>query len=83
VVERFARAIAKSNDYASEHPDEVRALIPEFTQIEPAVAAKIRLPSWPSEIDRERVEELAAYAARYKVIEKAPPLEELIWDGAP
>jgi NitT/TauT family transport system substrate-binding protein len=82
VVERFQRAITKSLDYATQHPDEARATIPEFTQIPPEVAKKIRLPLWPSEIDRAQLEDLAELSVQYGVIEKAPPLDELIWEGA-
>jgi NitT/TauT family transport system substrate-binding protein len=82
VVERFQRAIVKSLDHATQNPDAARATIPEFTQIPPEVAKEIRLPLWPSEIDREHLSELADYAVTYKVIEEAPPLDELIWEGA-
>ena len=82
VVERFARAMNKSSAYASAHPAEARATIPEFTQIPPAVADKIRLPLWPTQIDRAQLQNLANYAVRYKVIKKAPPLDDLIWQGA-
>ena len=82
VVERFAKAMNKSSDYATENPEEARATIPKFTQIPPDVARKIRLPQWPTEIDRDQLQELIDYAVQYKVIEKAPPLEELIWEKA-
>ncbi len=84
VVERFARAMNKSSDYATENPGEARATIPEFTQIPADVAEKIRLPLWPTEIDREQLQELIDYAVQYEVIEedKKPPLEDLIWEGA-
>ena len=82
VVERFARAMNKSSDYASENPDEARATIPQFTKIPAEAAKKIRLPLWPTEIDREQLQQLVDFAVKYKVIEKAPPLDELIWEGA-
>ena len=84
VVERFARAMNKSSDYATENPDEARATIPEFTQIPADVAKKIRLPLWPTEIDREQLQQLIDYAVQYRVIEedKKPALDDLIWEGA-
>jgi len=82
VVERFARAINKSSDYATKNPDEARATIPTFTQIPPDVAKKIRLPLWPPEIDREQLQTLLDYAVQYKVIEKPPKLDDVIWEGA-
>ena len=82
VVEAFARAINKSSEYATAHPDEARATIPTFTKIPPDVAKKIRLPLWPPEIDREQLQTLLDYAVQYKVIEKPPKLDEVIWEGA-
>jgi NitT/TauT family transport system substrate-binding protein len=82
VAERFARAINKSSQYASRHPAEARAMIPKFTQIPRAVADKIRLPLWPTDIDRKQLQQLADYAVQYKVIKKPPSLDELIWEGA-
>jgi NitT/TauT family transport system substrate-binding protein len=82
VVKRFTRAINRSNAYASTHPAEVRAVIPEFTKIPPAVAKKIRLPVWPPEIDRAQVQQLADYSKRYELIKEVPSLDDLIWSGA-
>ncbi|MEA2179966.1 MAG: NitT/TauT family transport system substrate-binding protein [Solirubrobacteraceae bacterium] len=82
VAERFARAINKSSQYATDHPDEARAIIPEFTQIEPAVAEKIRLPLWPTEIDRAQLEDLVGYTEKYGVIDETVPVDEMVWEGA-
>jgi NitT/TauT family transport system substrate-binding protein len=82
VVERFARAMNKSTQYATDHPDEARAIIPEFTQIPPEVAEKIRLPVWQTEIDRAQLEDLVGYTQKYGVIEKPVPADELVWEGA-
>jgi NitT/TauT family transport system substrate-binding protein len=82
VVEAFARAINKSSDYATAHPDEARATIPTFTKIPPDVAKKIRLPLWPTTIDRTKLQTLLDYAVKYKVIEKPPKLDDVIWEGA-
>jgi NitT/TauT family transport system substrate-binding protein len=82
VVKRFAKAMNRSTDYAREHPDEARAILPDFTKIPPDVGKKIFLPSWPSEIDREQLRQLAGYAKRYGVVEKELNLDDLIWEGA-
>jgi NitT/TauT family transport system substrate-binding protein len=82
VVKRFAKAMNRSTDYAREHPDEARAILPDFTKIPPDVGKKIRLPSWPSEIDREQLQELADYAKQYGVVKKELKLDDLIWSEA-
>jgi NitT/TauT family transport system substrate-binding protein len=82
VVERFAKAMNRSNEYAATHPEEVRAILGEYTQIPPEVAQKILLPSWPPEINRAQLEELSGYAEQYGVIKEQPNLDELLWEGA-
>jgi NitT/TauT family transport system substrate-binding protein len=82
VVERFAKAMNRSNEYAGSHPEEVRAILGDYTEIPPEVAQKILLPSWPPEINRAQLEELAGYAEQYGVIKEQPHLDELLWEGA-
>jgi NitT/TauT family transport system substrate-binding protein len=82
VVTGFTRAINKSMEYATEHPDAARATIPTFSKIPPEVAEKIRLPLWPVPIDTAKITELGNYAVKYGVIEKNPPIDDLIWEGA-
>jgi NitT/TauT family transport system substrate-binding protein len=82
VVERFARAMNKSTQYAAEHPDEARKTIPEFTQIPPEVAEKMRLPVWRTEIDKAQLEDLVGYAQKYGVIEEQVDVNEMVWEGA-
>jgi NitT/TauT family transport system substrate-binding protein len=81
-VAAFTRAINKSMEYASENPEAARKTIPTFTQIPQEVADKIRLPLWPVPIDTAKIEQLGELAVKYKVIEKAPAIDELIWEGA-
>jgi NitT/TauT family transport system substrate-binding protein len=82
VIERFARAMNRSSQYASEHPDEARKIIPTFTKIPPAVVEKMRLPLWPTEIDRAQLEDLIGYTKNYGVIQETFPVDEMIWEGA-
>jgi len=78
VVERFVRAMNKSLDYAQSHPDEVRDVLLEYTEIPPEAAEAITLPQWRSEITRPTVEKLADLSQKYGLIESKPDLNELI-----
>jgi NitT/TauT family transport system substrate-binding protein len=78
VVDRFARAMSRSVDYAATHEQEVRDIIPTYTQIPPAAAAKIRLPTFSSQIDRDSIQLNAEMAKRYGVIEEIPPMDDLL-----
>jgi NitT/TauT family transport system substrate-binding protein len=78
VVDRFARAMNKSLDYAQAHPDEVRRIIPTYTQTPEAAAEKLRLPPFDSELDREGIELEAELTAKYGIIEEAPAYDDLV-----
>jgi NitT/TauT family transport system substrate-binding protein len=53
VVANFTTAINESMTYATEHPDEARAVLGSYTKIATGVAAKIVLPKWPTTLDKE------------------------------
>jgi NitT/TauT family transport system substrate-binding protein len=59
LTRRFTTAIEKSLQYATEHPEEIRDVLTSYTQIKPDVAAKITLPAFPAEINKESVQKIA------------------------
>jgi NitT/TauT family transport system substrate-binding protein len=65
VVERFQRAMNRSLDYAAEHQDEAREVIPEFTRVPPEVAAKMKLPVWTSKLNVDSIELLISQGEKY------------------
>src|SRR3954452_18848854 len=59
VVDRFVKAMNKSLSYAQSHPAEVRGVLPDYTQIPPAAAQKIKLPVWRPDLNRPTIEQLS------------------------
>jgi NitT/TauT family transport system substrate-binding protein len=82
VVERFERAMNRSLEYAQEHPDEVRQISTEFTEIPPAVAEKMALPYFSSEINVESLELTAEQMEKYGLTEEKPDVSKLLPDDA-
>jgi NitT/TauT family transport system substrate-binding protein len=78
VVDRFARAMNKSLDYAQAHPDEVRRIIPTYTETPKAAVANMRLPVFDSELDREGIELEAELTEKYGIVEEAPAYDDLL-----
>ncbi|MFI6479465.1 ABC transporter substrate-binding protein [Nonomuraea sp. NPDC050663] len=74
--DRFAKAINESLAYAAEHPDEVRETLKTYTKIAPDVIAKIKLPKWPAEINKESVTAIAEMAKNDGVLKSVPSLLE-------
>jgi NitT/TauT family transport system substrate-binding protein len=81
VIDRFVRAINKSLTYSQSHPEAVRAVVPTYTKIPKAVAAKMRLPQWGSDLNEPTIEQTADLARKYGYIEEKPDLNDLIRQG--
>jgi NitT/TauT family transport system substrate-binding protein len=78
VVDRFARAMNRSLEYARDNPDEVRRIVPTYTETPEEAAQQMRLPVFDPELDREGIELEAELTAKYGIIEEAPSYEELV-----
>jgi NitT/TauT family transport system substrate-binding protein len=82
VVERFTRAIDRSMKYAQDHPEEAREIVLDYTQIKPAVAQRMKLPTWTTGVTREDVELAVEMTKDSGFIEKNPDVERLLPEGA-
>jgi NitT/TauT family transport system substrate-binding protein len=78
VVERFARANAKANEYVTKNPDALRGAIPKFTEIDEAVAREMVLPGFPTEIDMAAVEAMADTLLEYDLIKEPVEPDDLV-----
>ena len=78
VVDRFVQAMNKSLTYADSHPDEVRKVLLDYTEIPPEAAEAIKLPVWRPDLNEPTIEKLSELSVKYGLIEEQPDLEELI-----
>lgn len=80
-VARFRRAINKSNEYAQAHTPEVRAIVPTYTDIPPAVSQAMGLPYWSADLNSASIQLQAELAKKYGYIDKLPDIKQLILPG--
>ena len=78
VVDRFVKAINRSLTYAQSHPDEVREVLLDYTEIPPEAAEQIKLPIWRPDLNEPTIETLSELSLKYGLIEEEPDLDELI-----
>jgi NitT/TauT family transport system substrate-binding protein len=78
VVARFVKAMNKSLTYAQSHPDEVRDVLLDYTEIPPEAAEQIKLPIWRTDLNEPTIEKLSELSEKYGLIEEQPDLDELI-----
>lgn len=78
VVEAFTRALNQSLDFAEENPDATRAILGEYTQIDPAVAEAMTMPRYSSEFSTDTVQLLADLALEYGMVDEAIDFSALV-----
>ena len=78
VIERFRRAMDKATRYASENPDEVRRILPTYTEIPQDIVDSIGLPHLTTEVRRDRYEQMADLVTRFGYTDERPDVDELL-----
>lgn len=78
VVDRFVRAMERSLSYAQRHPDEVREVVLDYTEIPREAAQAMTLPQWQTDLNRPTIEMTAELAERYGFVEQQPDLSQLV-----
>jgi NitT/TauT family transport system substrate-binding protein len=78
VVDRFVEAMNRSLTYAQSHPDEVRQVLLDYTEIPPEAAEQITLPVWRPDLNVPTIELLSELSLKYGLIEEQPDLDQLI-----
>ena len=77
VVKRFQAAVVKSLTYAQENPDEARAIIPSYTEIDKGVVEEMILPTWNPAYDDAAVQALADQSKKYGILKESVDLEDI------
>jgi NitT/TauT family transport system substrate-binding protein len=72
VVKSFQDGLAQTATYVAEHPDEFRTALTTIAKVAPDLAAKVNLPVWRSEVDRESLEFFADRMVRYGLVTSKP-----------
>lgn len=77
-VDAFVAAINTSLDYAQEHPDETRAVLDEYTDIDDAVKEAMVMPRFSSEFTTDSFQLLADLALKYGLVDEAVDVSKVI-----
>jgi NitT/TauT family transport system substrate-binding protein len=78
VAKGFAAAMRRSLDYAADHPDEARAIIPTYSEIKGELLEQIQLANWSSELNVSSIEQTAELARKYGVLQEELDLQALL-----
>jgi NitT/TauT family transport system substrate-binding protein len=79
VATGFRDAMVEANTYAAGHEDEVRAVIPEYAEVEPEIAAEVILPTFVEDaVKRSSLEVYAELMTTYGLLDEEPDIEVLL-----
>lgn len=78
LTQKFTRAMNKSLEYAQTHPQEVRDIVGTYTRIDEPTRAKMVLPRYRVDFNREAFATLGEAAAKYGTLSKAPNAGDLL-----
>jgi NitT/TauT family transport system substrate-binding protein len=74
-VKAFQQGLADTAKYVGEHPDEFRTALTAIAKVAPDLAAKVNLPVWRSQMDRESLEFFADRMVRYGLVTTKPDVD--------
>ena len=81
VVDRFARAMNRSFNYAAARPKEVREVVPTYTSIPVDVAQEMTLPDFSSYENMSTLKLNGELAKRYGYLDQVPAMAKLFYKG--
>jgi NitT/TauT family transport system substrate-binding protein len=74
----FTTAMQAANSYSAEHEDEVRAIIPDYTDVAPDIAADLVLPKFVEDsVPRSSIEVYADLMVKYELIDETPDIDAM------
>ncbi|MQA85889.1 MAG: transporter substrate-binding domain-containing protein [Streptosporangiales bacterium] len=78
VARRFTEAMKKSVEYAQAHENEIRAVIPTYTEMSPELANQLALPYWSSTLNVESMKQIGQAGVTYGLLNREPDLDALL-----
>jgi NitT/TauT family transport system substrate-binding protein len=77
-VDAFVKAMNRSLEYATAHPDEARQAIADYTEIPPDVLEKVVLPLWQTDLNKASIENTAGLMVDQGIAQSEPDVDALI-----
>jgi len=77
-VDAFTKAIQESLRYATEHPDETRAVLDTYTEIDPVVRSVMFMPRFAPELDTAYLQVVADLGLKYGMFDEPVDVTRLL-----
>lgn len=78
VIRRFVAGVAAAGDAIEQDPDKFREALVDLADLDPEVAAEVKLPPWGGPADTASVQLIGDLMVRYGLIDQVPPMDEVV-----
>lgn len=82
LVGSFVTAMKESQQYAEDHPDEAKAVLPEYSEIDPEIIDDLTMPRFPQEINVESTERIIELSVETGLIDEPVDVNDLVRDDS-
>jgi len=82
LVDAFVAAMKESQQYAEDNPDEAKAILPDYSEIDPEIIDSLNMPRFPQEINVESTERIIELSEQTGLIDEAIDVNELVRDDS-
>lgn len=81
-VDAFIAAMKESQQYAEEHPDDAKAILSEYTEIEPDVVDELTMPKFPQQVTRDSIQRIIDLSEETGLIDETVNIDDLLHEDA-
>lgn len=81
-VDAFTAAMKESQQYAEDNPDDAKAILSEYTEIEPEVVDELTMPQFPQQVTRDSIQRIIELSEETGLIDEAVNIDELLHEDA-
>jgi NitT/TauT family transport system substrate-binding protein len=78
LVDAFVAAMKESQQYATDNPEAAKAILPEYTSLEPDVIEQLTMPRFPQEHNVESLQKVIDLSVEGGLIDEAPSVDDLV-----
>src|SRR5699024_4907462 len=82
LVKSFITAMKESQQYAEDNPDAAKAILSEYTSIEPDVVDQLTMPKFPQQVTRDSIQTIIDLSVDTGLIPEAIDIDDLLHEEA-
>lgn len=81
-VDAFIAAMKESQQYAEDHPDDAKAILSDYTEIEPDVVDELTMPKFPQQVTRDSIQRIIDLSEETGLIDETVNIDDLLHEDA-